>query len=124
VCFIFFLYALLDELCKFRGFAVQAIHKKYTGHYEVSTKDFPINLSSIFNKLVIEIKELGDIAGFDLYQKYAAKNGIKINYFKKRVNYTINKHTIDRFKIVADKDMRKMSNIVENLIRRYLESRV
>jgi len=25
---------------------------------------------------------------------------------------------------VADKDMRKMSNIVENLIRRYVESRV
>ena len=35
---------------------------------------------------------------------------------KKRVNYTINKHTINIFK-VADKDMRKMSNIVENLIR-------
>ena len=33
----------------FRGFAVQAKHKKYTGHYEVSTKDFPINFSSIFN---------------------------------------------------------------------------
>jgi hypothetical protein len=29
---------------------------------------------------------------------------------KKRNRY---KHTIDRFKIVADKDMRKMSNIVE-----------
>ena len=27
-------------------------------------------------------------------------------------------------KVVADKDMRKMSNIVENLIRRYVESRV
>ena len=48
----------------------------------------------------------------------------KIKQHKKRVNYTINKHTIDRFKIVADKDMRKMSNIVENLIRRYVESRV
>jgi len=35
-----------------------------------------------------------------------------------------NKHTIDRFKVDADKDMRKMSNIVENLIRRYVESRV
>ena len=43
---------------------------------------------------------------------------------KKRVNYTINKHTIDRFKVVANKDMRKMSNIVENLIRRYVESRI
>ena len=40
------------------------------------------------------------------------------------IDYTINKHTIDRFKIVAHKDMRKMSNIVENLIRRYVESRV
>ena len=48
----------------------------------------------------------------------------KIKQHKKRVNYTINKHTIDRFKIVVDKDMRKISNIVENLIRRYVESRV
>ena len=48
----------------------------------------------------------------------------KIKQNKKRVNYTINKHTIDRFKLVADKDMRKMSNIVENLIRRYVESKV
>ena len=47
----------------------------------------------------------------------------KIKQHKKRVNYTINKHIIDRFKIVADKDMRKMSNIVENLIRRYVESK-
>jgi len=49
---------------------------------------------------------------------------MKQNKKKERVNYTINKHTVDRFKIVADKDMRKMSNIVENLIRRYVESRV
>ena len=48
----------------------------------------------------------------------------KIKQHKKRVNYTINKHTIDRFKIVADKDMIKISNIIENLIRRYVESRV
>ena len=48
----------------------------------------------------------------------------KIKQHKKRVNYTINKHTIDRFKIVDDKDMRKMSSIVENLIRRYMKSRV
>jgi len=48
----------------------------------------------------------------------------KIKQHKKRVNYTINKQMIDKFKVVADKDMRKMSNIVENLIRRYVESRV
>ncbi len=41
----------------------------------------------------------------------------KIKQHKKRANYTINKHTIDRFKVVVDKDMRKMSNVVENLIR-------
>ena len=39
----------------------------------------------------------------------------KIKQHKKRVNYNINKHTIDRFKIVADKDTREMSNRVENL---------
>jgi len=50
------------------------------------------------------------------------KNLKKIKYIKKQ-NYIINKHTIDRFKVVTDKDMRKISNIVENLIRRYLESR-
>ena len=43
---------------------------------------------------------------------------------KKRVNYTINQHTIGRFKVVAEKDMRKMFNIVANLMRRYVESRV
>ena len=48
----------------------------------------------------------------------------KIKQHKKRVNYAINKQTIDRFKVVADKDIRKMSNIVENLIRRYVESKV
>ena len=50
---------------------------------------------------------------------YEFKEG-KIKQHKKRVNYTINKHTIDRFKIVADKDMKKISNKVENLIRRYV----
>ena len=48
----------------------------------------------------------------------------KIKQHKKRINYTINEHTIDRFKVVAEKDMRKMSNIVEKLIRRYVESGV
>ena len=48
----------------------------------------------------------------------------QIKQHKKRVNYTINKHTINKFKVVAYKDMRKMSNIVENLIRRYVDSRV
>jgi|TARA_B110000858_G_C17355614_1_gene272990 hypothetical protein len=33
-------------------------------------------------------------------------------------------NTIERFKVVADKDKRKISNIVKNLIKRYVESRV
>ena len=49
---------------------------------------------------------------------------VKIKQHKKKVNYTINKYTIDRFKVVAYKDMRKISNIVKNLIRRYVESRI
>ena len=48
----------------------------------------------------------------------------QIKKHKKRVNYTINKNIIDRFKVVTDKDMRKMSNIVENLIRRHVKSGV
>ena len=48
----------------------------------------------------------------------------KLKQHKKRVNCTVNKHTIDLFKIVADKNMRKISNIVKNLIRRYVENRV
>ena len=65
------------------------------------------------------IKELADIISdlsFYDYQKTIAK------YKNKERNRY--KHTIDRFKVVVDKDMRKMSNIVENLIRRYVESRV
>jgi hypothetical protein len=31
----------------------------------------------------------------------------EIKQHKKRVNYTINKYTVDRFKVVADKDTRK-----------------
>ena len=41
-----------------------------------------------------------------------------------RVNYIINKHKVDIFEVITDKDMRKISNIVENLIGRYVESRV
>ena len=48
----------------------------------------------------------------------------KIKQHKKRVNNTINKNVIDRFKVVADKDIRNISNIVEKLIRRYVESGV
>jgi len=37
---------------------------------------------------------------------------------------TNSKYTIDRFKVIADKKMRKMSNVVKKLIRRCVDSRV
>ena len=40
------------------------------------------------------------------------------------MKYSVNKLMIDRFKIISEKDIRKISNIVENLIRRYVESRI
>ena len=43
---------------------------------------------------------------------------------KTRTTYTINSNLIERFRVVADKDMKKMSNIVENLIKCYVERRV
>jgi len=54
---------------------------------------------------------------------YARELSDKIKQHKKIVNYTINKHKIDRFKLSLIK-IRKMLNIVKNLIRRYVESRV
>ena len=54
---------------------------------------------------------------------YARELSDKIKQHKKIVNYTINKHKIDRFKLSLIK-IRKMLNIVKNLLRRYVESRV
>ena len=48
----------------------------------------------------------------------------KIKKHKKRLNYIIDKHSIDIFKVLADKDMKKMSNLVKNLIRRNVESSI
>jgi len=40
------------------------------------------------------------------------------------VTLIIDKHLLEKFKRVAQKDMRKYSNIVENSIRRYVQSKV
>ncbi len=42
---------------------------------------------------------------------------------KVNVNFTIDKHLFEQFKRVAQKDMRKYSNIVEGSIRRYIQSK-
>ena len=46
----------------------------------------------------------------------------KIKPFKKRINYTINKHTIDRFKQLCQKRGWIMSVIVENNIKRLVDN--
>ena len=43
---------------------------------------------------------------------------------KINVNFTIDKHLYEQFKRVAQKDMRKYSNIVEGSMRRYVQSKV
>ena len=43
---------------------------------------------------------------------------------KLNVTFTIDKHLYEQFKRVAQKDMRKYSNIVEGSIRRYVQSRI
>ena len=42
---------------------------------------------------------------------------------KVNVNFTIDKNLYEQFKRVAQKDMRKYSNIVECSIRRYIQSK-
>ena len=46
----------------------------------------------------------------------------KIKQHKKRVNYTINKHTIDRFKQLCQKLGWIMSVVVENDIKRLADN--
>ena len=43
---------------------------------------------------------------------------------KVNVNFTIDKNLYEQFKRVAQKDMRKYSNIVEGSIRRYIQSKL
>lgn len=43
---------------------------------------------------------------------------------KKRVNICVDKNLYERFKVVADKDMRKYSNILEGAMRRYVQTKL
>ncbi len=52
------------------------------------------------------------------------QNNLNTQTRKITVNFSIDKTLYEQFKRVAQKDMRKYSNIVENLIRRYVESKV
>ena len=65
---------------------LEKLCKKHNWHWMYEKDDSKFKhgqfVEQKIRELVIEIKELGSIEGFDLYQKFAAKNGIKINYFK------------------------------------------
>ena len=49
-------------------------------------------------------------------------NSNKIHKIK--TTFSIDKNLYERFKVVADKDMRKYSNIVEGSMRRYVRSKL
>ena len=46
------------------------------------------------------------------------------NITKERINLSIDKNLYEQFRVVAQKDMRKYSNIVEGGIRRYMQSKL
>ena len=52
------------------------------------------------------------------------QNNLNTQTRKITVNFSIDKHLYEQFKRVAQKDMRKYSNIVEGSIRRYIQSKL
>jgi len=55
---------------------------------------------------------------------YNIQNNLNTQTRKITVNFSIDKHLYEQFKRVAQKDMRKYSNIVEGSIRRYVQSKI
>ena len=45
------------------------------------------------------------------------------NVTKERINLSIDKNLYEQFRVVAQKDMRKYSSIVEGAMRRYVQSK-
>ena len=52
------------------------------------------------------------------------QNNLNTQTKKITVNFTIDKNLYEQFKRVAQKDMRKYSNILEGAMRRYVQSRI
>ena len=52
------------------------------------------------------------------------QNNLNTQTKKITVNFSIDKHLYEQFKRVAQKDMRKYSNIVEGSMRRYVQSKI
>ena len=77
---------------------------------------YPVLKNSINETKVAELAQM--------CEKEKKQNKIKEKTRKVNVNFTIDKHLYEQFKRVAQKDMRKYSNIVEGSIRRYVQSRL
>ena len=52
------------------------------------------------------------------------QNNLNTQTRKITVNFSIDKNLYEKFKVVANKDMRKYSNIVEGSMRRYVQSKI
>jgi len=75
----------------------------------------PIQLEKIFDNINI----------FDFITLYEEINSLlEKTITKKRVNICVDKNLYERFKVVADKDMRKYSNILEGAMRRYVQAKL
>ena len=53
----------------------------------------------------------------------SVQNNLNTQTKKITVNFSIDKHLYDQFKRVAQKDMRKYSNLIEGYIKRYVQSK-
>ena len=54
----------------------------------------------------------------------ATQEDIKPTIKKKIVNYYISENTLNRFKQVCDKEARNYSKVIENFMKRYVQSRI
>ena len=52
------------------------------------------------------------------------QNNLNTQTRKITVNFSIDKHLYEQFKRVAQKDMRKYSNILEGAMKRYVQSKL
>ena len=55
---------------------------------------------------------------------WSIENNLNTRTKKINVNFSIDKNLYEQFKKIAQKDMRKYSNIVEGSLRRYIQSKL
>jgi hypothetical protein len=92
---------------------LEKLCKKHNWHWMYEKDDSKFKQGQFqeqsIREIVIEIKELGSMEGFDLYQKFAAKNGIKINYFKESGMFDYERYYLSKMKKWGIKDIDELS---------------